>query len=182
MKHKSRHSWVLVMLLFVSASACAQDNEFHHAQHAIGFSGGGVIGTGISYRTYLSRSYFQGAFFSRVNSLDNLADLMIGASYGRVLSEISIVKALPPTALIFVSGIDGRYSKNQFVDRVVSEETYTEKSFRTGAGVALDIGNPFTPGLLFSIGTTYALSMERVNGGWDWNIGPQVNIGLFYNW
>lgn len=86
------------------------------------------------------------------------------------------------TTLILVTGIEGLYSKDQFIDGVNTEGSDNEKSVHTGAGIALEMGNTFSPGLLFSLGTSYMLSMEKVGGAWEWNLGPQVNSGLMYNW
>ena len=124
----------------------------------------------------------QGAFFARANSRDDIDNLLVGISYGHILSEISIVKALPPTALVFITGIEGQYLKEQFVEGVIGDEYRNEKALRTGAGIALEIGNTFSPGLLFSIGTTYVLAMEQINGNWDWNLGPKLNVAMLYNW
>lgn len=169
-----------VLLLFVAASARASD--YGSAKGAVGFSGGGVIGTGLTYRLYLSRSFLQGTFFGRVTRQDDITDLMAGVSYGHVLSEITLVKVLPPTALVFVGGVDGRYSEFPHTEGVTSEDPGFEKSMRAGAGIALEIGNTFSPGLLVSVGTTYALAMEQLNGSWEWSLGPQMNLGLLYNW
>lgn len=170
------------MLLLLAACAQAQERDFGGATHAVGFSGGGVIGTGLTYRVYMSRSYLQGTFFGRVTHQDDIKDLMGGVSYGRVLSEITLVKALPPTALVFVSGVDGRYSEFEYADGVTNEDPGFEKSMRAGAGIALEIGNTFSPGLLFSIGTAYAFAMEQSGDNWKWNLGPQMNFGILYNW
>lgn len=170
----------LLLLLLVPVQASG--NDFGSARHALGFSGGSAMGPGLTYRYYSSRAFFQGAFFTRITSQDDMTDFMLSASYGRIISEISIVKALPPTALVFIASIDGRYSKDQYINSVNVGETDDEKSVHTGAGIALEIGNTFSPGLLFSLGTTYTLSIERQNGNWEWNLGPQVNVGLLYNW
>lgn len=143
------------------------------------------MGPGLTYRIYSSRSFFQGTFFARMTSRDDISDFMMGASYGRVLSDISIAKALPPTALVFVASINGLYSKDQYLARVSSEENGengNEKSVHSGVGIALEIGNTFSPGLLFSLGTTYTLSMDRLDSHWEWNLGPQANVGMLYNW
>lgn len=181
-KSKTLKHISFIFLLFMVESINARENGIGSANHAIGFSGGSAIGPGITYRIYSSRVFFQGTFFTRINSRGNVTDLNMGASYGRVLSEITIVKALPPTALVFVAGINGVYSKEQFSGSVSIANADDEKSVHTGAGIALEIGNTFSPGILFSLGTTYMLSMDRVDIGWEWNLGPQINVGLLYNW
>lgn len=177
---------VLVVLLFlftpyVLAEEGGQDGV-GSARHALGFSAGSAAGPGISYRRYFSRSYLQGNIFTRIRQEEGLSDLFAGVSYGRILSEISTVKALPPTALVLVGGVDGRYSDNQTIDATESDTTASKKAIHTGLGIALDIGNAFSPGLMISLGTTYALSMENQNSDWQWRLGPQVIFGLFYNW
>jgi len=172
----------LFIFLFLLEPAQAKESGFGKARHAVGFSIGSTMGPGLTYRFYSSRSFYQGAFFARVTSRDDISDLMMSASYGRVLSNLSVVKALPPTALVFVTGIEGLYSKDQFSNRANNGDTGNEKSVHTGLGIALEIGNTFTPGLLFSLGTSYMLSVDRLNSSWEWNLGPQVNVGLLYNW
>ena len=171
-----------MLLLFLADYTYAKDSRLGSARHALGFTGGSATGPGLTYRMYSFQSYYQGSFFARFNSRDDISDFIVGASYGRVLSEISIVKALPPTALVFVSSINGVYSKDQYLDSVSDGETGDEKSIHTGVGIALEMGNTFSPGLLFSLGTTYTLSFDRQDNNWEWNLGPQVNVGMLYNW
>lgn len=180
---KNKSAYVLLVFLFlpIANPAYAQESS-GSVKQAVGFSGGSAIGPGLTYRRYFSRSFIQGAFFTRVRSRGDVTDFLLGASYGRVLSEITIVKAMPPTALVLVAGINGVYSKDTYVSRVNSEENTDEKSLHTGVGIALEIGNTFSPGLLFSLGTTYTLSMDRQAGSWEWSLGPQVIAGLLYNW
>lgn len=179
---KTQYLISFIFLLFLAESTHAQESGFGGARHALGFSFGSTAGPGLTYRLYSSRSFFQGTFFARFTSREEIADFNVGASYGHILSKISIVKALPPTALVFVAGVNGVYSKDQYLDSVNSEEIGDENSVHTGVGIALEIGNTFSPGLLFSLGTTYTFSMDRLDSDWEWNLGPQINIGMLYNW
>lgn len=172
----------LIFLLLLVESSQASDNEFGSAKQAVGFTVGSTVGPGLTYRIYFSHSFYQGAFFARANNQDDITDFTISASHGRVLSEISIVKALPPTALVFVTAIEGRYSNNRLIEGLNNDEPLNEKSVHTGMGIALEIGNTFSPGLLFSLGTTYALSVKKQYTDWQWSLGPQINAGLLYNW
>ncbi len=174
--------YILVVVFLMSGSVCAEETEFPPARHAIGFGGGGVVGTGLTYRHYHENFYSQFAFFARITEQDNLSLLMGGVSLGRKLSELPVSKALPPTALVFFGGVSGNYSKKDIAEGNPDELRDIERSVQTGVGIALDIGNTFTPGLLFSIGTTYALSMEDTGDQWEWDLGPLVNFTILYNW
>lgn len=171
-----------IFFLLFAHHANAQDNALGSAKHAVGFTGGGAVGSGISYRMYRERSFYQASFFIRANRREDLNNFVVGGSYGHILSEISIVKALPPTALVFVAGVQGLYSKAYPENDVSNQTLEVNKSFQTGAGIALEIGNTFSPGLLFTLGTTYVLSLENNDGESEWNLGPQLNIGMLYNW
>ena len=172
----------LTLFLLLAGSAQASESRFSSAKHAVGFSVGSSMGPGLTYRIYSPSSFVQGVFFSRANSRDDITDFMLGASYGRIISEISIAQALPPTALVFVASFDGRYSKDQFDYSVNGDESGDEKAMHAGGGIALEIGNVFSPGLLFSLGTTYVLGIEQQSDNREWNLGPQINMGLLYNW
>ncbi len=172
----------LIFLLFLAESVLAQENTFGSARHAVGFAAGSTVGPGLIYRIYSPKSFYQGALFIRANSQDDISDFMISASHGRVLSEITVVKALPPTALVFTTVIEGRYSKSRLIEVGSNEQIHLEKSVHTGVGIALEIGNTFSPGLVFSIGTSYSLSVKKMNTDWEWSLGAQINIGLLYNW
>ena len=172
---------IFLLPLYLPLAAQAQDGEFASARHAVGF-GGGASGPGLIYRAYLPRSFIQGAFFARANRSDKLADLMLGATYGRILSELPVSKALPPTALVFVTELDARYSKGQFTDSIAAEVIDTQKSAHAGVGIALEFGNTFSPGMLVSFGITYALSVDERDSTLEWNLGPVVNVGLLFNW
>ena len=182
MKKCPKHILFLALALLLAEAVKAQENPFGSAKHAVGFSAGGAMGAGLTYRVYSSGSFIQGSFFARANRREDINNFMIGASYGRKLSEISIVKALPPTALVFVAGLDGVYVKNQYDEDIVEQDSGNEKALHTGAGIALEIGNTFSPGLLFSIGTSYVLAIEQNDGKREWNLGPQVTVRMLYNW
>ncbi len=171
-----------LLCLFLLETVTAQETAFDKASHSIGFIAGTTFGAGITYRSYAGPSYLQYSFFARTGSQESASRYMLGLSYGRVLSEIKIVKALPPTALVFVTGLDGLYNKEQSFDSNQKETFRTNKSAHAGVGIALEIGNNFTPGLLFSLATTYVLSLERIDGVSEWNLGPQIYFGLLYNW
>ena len=181
--NRNSHLSTIVILSFLCAGyAQADQSVLGSARHAVGFRAGSASGPGLTYRLYTPRSYYQGSFFARANRRNKLSDLILGVSWGHILSELSIVKALPPTALVFVTGIDGRFSNNEPVENSSTGQTIDEAAVNTGLGIALEIGNTFSPGLQFSVGTTYTLSIEKQTADWQWSLGPQVAFGLLYNW
>lgn len=171
----------IILFFLLCPFTLLQAAELDHASHAIGFAGGSAQGAGVTYRHYKTQSFYQGQFFLRDNSRNQLTDLMLGISYGKVVSKISVVKSMAPTTLLFVLGGDARYLKNRFVAGV-NELPGGERSVHIGAGVALDIGNTFLPGLVFSLGTNYVLALIRKDQQSEWNLAPHVNVGMLYNW
>ncbi|MDH5546386.1 MAG: hypothetical protein OEZ43_12395 [Gammaproteobacteria bacterium] len=175
MENKKTSPLIIASLLLLVSNVYAEDNSFGSAKHAFGVSAGTASGGGLTFRQYLSNGFLQGRFFSVANGYDKLTNLLLGASYGHVLSEISMVKALPPTALVLTIGADGHYTQDDIVGSGFNK-------FASGVGVALEIGNTFSPGLMFSIGMNYALVMDKDIGSWNWNLGPQLDVSMFYNW
>ncbi|MDH5728248.1 MAG: hypothetical protein OEZ58_04620 [Gammaproteobacteria bacterium] len=175
-------SYFPVALFLLALSAEAADNNYPASRYAVGFAGGSIVGTGLSLRRYSHSSYVQSSLFVRVNRQDGLANLLAGLSYGRMISEFSVNRALPPTAVVFLTGISGSYSGRQRASDAPTPESNSENIVSTGAGIALEIGNVFTPGLLFSIGTTYTLEMQQLASQWQWDLGPQMNFSMLFNW
>lgn len=159
----------------------SQASDYGKANQAIGFGGGSAQGPGITYRNYRALSFIQGQFFARDDSRDQLTDLMLGISYGKVISQITVVKAMAPTTLLFVSSADARFTKDRIIGGINSQPE-EEKSLHIGAGVALDIGNTFSPGLVFSLGTNYVLALIQKEQKSEWNLAPHINVGILYNW
>lgn len=150
--------------------------------HAVGMSAGAALGSGISYRYYFDESYLQSALFARYSGHEGLELLILSAAYGWIISDIPTPAALPPTRLVLMSGIDLHNERYQQLNDAALTESILTQGFNSGLGLALEFGNISTPGLLFSLGTSYILSIDKTNGERHWDLGPQVFSNLMYNW
>lgn len=167
----------LFLLLSLSALVQANEQQTDNAKGAIGFGGSSAIGVAFNYRRYFDRQFIQGGMYLRGNSENMLNDANAGLSFGHVLSEMRVARFLAPTALVLVGAVDSRYV-NQTSDPGGDYFVY-----HAGAGVALEIGNTFSPGLLFTLGITYSLNIEDyARAETQWNIGPHMLFGTYYNW
>ncbi len=157
-----------------------------HVKHGLGFSGGYVLGTGLTYVHYLGPHSLQVSFIGDVD--DYQTDLKLGLSYGRYLHHVSQPRSLFPVALKFIAGLDIRYQGNQVetdiipADGPINNDNYNSYFYHLGAGLGIDMGNPGKPGLTASLILTYALSLEEVNQRREWEFGPLPAGGIVYNW
>lgn len=155
-------------------------------KHGLGFSGGYILGTGITYVHYLGPHMLQASFIGDVNRDDT--DYRVGLSYARYLHRVDEPRSLLPVALKFIAGVDVRYQEG-FVETDViipNEPILYQKDkayfYHTGIGLGFDIGNPGKPGLVFSVMVSYALSLEEVNQKREWEVSPLPAVGILYSW
>lgn len=177
---------VIVISFTCSLPVGPQARASEGLKHGIGFSGGYILGTGITYVHYLGPHMLQGSFIGNVDR--NKTDYKVGLSYARYLHRIDEPRSLLPVALKFIAGVDAHY-QNGFVDIDViipnGPVAYQEAKtyfFHTGAGLGFDIGNPGKPGLVFSAMVAYALSLEEVNQKREWEVSPLPAVGILYSW
>lgn len=154
--------------------------------HGVGFSGGYVLGTGLTYVHYLGSHMLQGSFIGDVNH--DKTDLKVGLSYARYVHRVDEPRSLLPVALKFIGGVDIHY-QDGFVDTdviVVDDPVLYQEGesyfFHTGAGLGIDIGSPGKPGLVLSLILTYGLSFEEVNRKREWEVSPLPALGILYSW
>jgi hypothetical protein len=177
----------VILFAFMCSLLVAQQAQASEGlKHGIGFSGGYILGTGITYVHYLGSHMLQGSFIGDVDR--DKTDLKVGLSYARYLHRVDEPRSLLPVALKFIAGVDVRYQDGLVdTDVIVADEPviYLEgKSyfFHTGAGLGIDIWNPGKPGLVFSVIVTYALSLEEVNQQREWELSPLPAAGILYSW
>lgn len=155
-------------------------------KHGIGFSGGYILGTGLTYVHYLGSHMLQASFIGDVDQYKT--DLKVGLSYARYIHHVSAPRSLLPVALKFIVGMDVHYQDGPVnsdvivYDEPIFFEDYKTYFFHTGAGLGIDIGSPGKPGLVGSLIVTYALSVEEVNKKWEWEISPLPAVGILYSW
>lgn len=187
-----KKTFQLVLFLFIG-SLCAASNlfaeELHETErlkHGIGFSGGYILGTGLTYVHYLGPHMLQASFIGDVD--DYKTDFKLGLSYARYIHYVRKPKSLFPVALKFIAGADIRYQDGLvdsdvivFDDQMLYEEDRSY-FYHIGAGLGVDMGNVGKPGLVFSLILTYALSLEEVNNKREWEFSPLPAIGILYSW
>lgn len=178
---------LFLIYLFSFNPVVAQEAQSHQPlKHGIGFSGGYVLGTGLTYVRYMGPHMLQVSFIGDVDQ-DN-KDLQAGFSYARYIHRVNEPRSLLPVALKFIVGMDVRY-QDGFVDSdiIVFDEPVTIEDdsayfYHLGAGLGIDIGNPGKPGLVLSLIVSYALSLEEVNKNREWELSPLPAIGVLYSW
>lgn len=179
-----------VILLFVvsifSEAAAQEVSSSGSVKHALGYSGGYVQGSGLTYMRYFGSHIVQATFNPDVSG--NNKDMQAGLSYARYLHQIHQPRSMLPVGLKLVAGFDVRYQDGYidsdiiaFQDQIVNRENDVY-FFHSGAGLAIDIGNPTQPGLVLSLILSYALSLEELNRDKQWEISPLPGISFFYNW
>ncbi|MDX1811293.1 MAG: hypothetical protein R3240_05055 [Gammaproteobacteria bacterium] len=180
----------LTLVFFLALTfhqALAQDSHTDTGvKHGLGFSGGYILGTGLTYVHYLGPHMIQASFIGDVDQ--NKTDYKAGLSYARYLHHVTEPRSMLPVALKFVIGMDVHYQDGYVnsdvivYDNIVTDNEYATYFFHAGAGLGIDIGNPAKPGLVLSLLITYALSLEEVNKTREWEISPLPAIGILYNW
>ena len=80
MKKPLAQLFLLLQFLLPYGNAVAQDSSPYIAKHAVGFSAGGAVAAGITYRTYFPRSFIQGSFFARATSREAINNFSIISS------------------------------------------------------------------------------------------------------
>lgn len=160
--------------------------ENEKIKHGIGFSGGYILGTGLTYVRYLGPHILQGSFIGDVDQYKT--DFRIGLSYARYIHQVKEPRSLLPVALKFIAGLDIHYQEGVVDSDVIvyDDALLTENQdayfFHTGVGLGVDIGNVGKPGLVLSLILTYTLSLEEVNNKREWELSPLPAAGILYNW
>ena len=182
-----RISRLLLFCVLLPGSATRVMAADDAARQAIGFSAGFVTGTGITYRRYIKESFVQGTFFGRYEAEGRDTMLISGVSWGHYLHRIETSRALPPVALTFITGIHASYNSFGYTRYVEGPTpmTGTTQSFDsrsyTGAGLAIEIGNPGQRGLDLWLAITYAASFYGIFQDLE-AVEPLPAIGILYNW
>lgn len=154
--------------------------------HGLGFSGGFILGTGLTYVHYLGPHMLQVSFIGDVDEYKT--DFKTGFSYARYIHHVNAPRSLLPVALKFIAGVDIHYQDGLIETDVINNDEFInieeDKTyfFHTGAGLGIDIGNPGKPGLVGSLILTYALSLEEVNKKREWEISILPAAGILYSW
>lgn len=188
-KHRKITTQIILLLCIVvmSGEVVAQEVEMlERAKQGIGFSTGYILGSGLTYARYLGPHIIQGSFIGDVDQYKK--DFKAGLSYARYVHRVDAPRSLLPAALKFIAGADVHYQEG-FVDAdvIYYEQPFMNQEshayfFHTGAGLGLDVGTPGKPGIVVSLIITYALSLEKINANWEWEVSPLPAVGILYSW
>ena len=181
-------SMVLLLAMICVSFANAKDVETHKAaSQAVGFSGGWVTGSGVTYRHYFGDHFLQGTFFGVVSDNGNNTYVNTAFSAGTYLHKLKASGIIPPLGLKVMGGADV-VLENRFEESVSvnggskTTRTIHENKSYFGGGVGLDIGNPGRAGLSLWIAANYVFAYDGITSPtFEW-FGSRPAAGILYGW
>lgn len=184
-----------IALLAISSStasaserAGAGENETHKAaSQAVGFSGGWITGSGVTYRRYFGDHFLQGTFFGVTSDSANNTYVNTAFSAGTYLHKLKASGIIPPLGLKIMAGADlvveRRAEESAATDggsQVSRTRRYSNSYY--GGGVGLDIGNPGRAGLSLWIAVNYVVAYDGITSPtFEW-FGARPAAGILYGW
>lgn len=182
------------LALYLSASiAMAQTSpstETRKANHALGASVGWIVGTGLSFRHYMSDQYFQTSVFASAEQLnDDIASnddvyIDLAFSYGRYL-HVDLTHKWVPIGLKWLAGAEWIYEENPNCDYDPATQgcianSRTDRTVHVGTGVGIDIGRVQSQGLIMSLDLSFIATFEE--GKFEGVHAPWPAFSVLYNW
>ena len=191
---KGKVSAALGMALYVWAgTAWAQSSpsaETNIANHALGASVGWIVGTGLSYRHYVSDQYFQTSVFAAAEQLnDDIASnddvyVDLAFSYGRYL-HVDLTHKWVPIGLKWLAGAEWIYEESPNCDYDPATQgcianSRTDRTVHIGTGVGIDVGRVRSQGLIMSLDLSFIATFEE--GKFEGVHAPWPAFSVLYNW
>ena len=182
----------LVLLLAMASASLAMANAKESetpkaASQAVGFSGGWITGSGITYRRYFGDHFLQGTFFGIISDSANNAYVNTAFSAGTYLHKLKAFGIMPPLGLKIMAGADlvveRRVEEGASTDgsSAISRTSRYNKSYY-GGGVGLDVGNPGHAGLSLWIAVNYVFAYDGITSPtFEW-FGARPAAGILYGW
>ena len=182
----------MLLLLVTTCVSVAKGNdnesETHKAAtHAVGFSGGWITGSGVTYRRYFGDHFLQGTFFGVISDSANNAYVNTAFSAGTYLHKLKAFGIMPPLGLKIMAGADlvveRRHEKSFSTDGggTTTRTSRYDKSYY-GGGVGLDVGNPGRAGLSLWIAVNYVFAYDGITSPTFKWFGARPAAGILYGW